>query len=60
MRHVTLKIDHPVKRSMATSLHMKPGTVEKPDLSDLKVFGCIAYAHIPDGQRKKLLFFNKS
>ena len=26
----------------------------KPDLSDLKVFGCIAYAHIPDGQCRKL------
>ena len=26
----------------------------KPDLSDLKVFGCIAYAHIPDGQHRNL------
>ena len=25
-----------------------------PDLPDLKVFGCIAYAHNPDGQRRKL------
>lgn len=26
----------------------------KPDLSNLKVFGCMAYAHIPDVQRQKL------
>ena len=26
----------------------------KPDLSHLRTFGCIAYAHIPDAQRKKL------
>ena len=26
----------------------------KPDLSNLKVFGCICYYHIPDKQRKKL------
>ena len=26
----------------------------KPDLSTLKVFGCIGYAHIPDPQRRKL------
>ncbi len=27
---------------------------KKPDISHLKVFGCIAYAHIPDSQRRKL------
>ena len=26
----------------------------KPDVSNLRVFGCVAYAHIPDHQRKKL------
>ena len=26
----------------------------KPNLSNLKVFGCMAYAHIPDVQRQKL------
>ena len=26
----------------------------KPDLSHLRVFGCVAYAHIPDCQRRKL------
>ena len=26
----------------------------KPDVSKLKVFGCIAYAHVPDAQRQKL------
>ena len=31
----------------------------KPDLSDLKVFGCIAYAHIPDGQRMRFLGYSK-
>ena len=27
---------------------------EKPDLSHLKVFGCIAYAHVPEARRQKL------
>ena len=27
---------------------------KKPNLSHLKVFGCIAYAHVPDQLRKKL------
>ena len=26
----------------------------KPDVSHLRVFGCVAYAHIPDQRRKKL------
>ena len=26
----------------------------KPDLSHLGVFGCVAYAHIPDSERQKL------
>lgn len=27
---------------------------EKPDISNLRVFGCICYVHIPDCRRKKL------
>ena len=27
---------------------------EKPDVSNMKVFGCTAYVHIPDAKRKKL------
>ena len=27
---------------------------KKPNVSHLKVFGCMAFAHIPDGQRQKL------
>ena len=27
---------------------------KKPDVTHLKVFGCIAYAHVPDVQRRKL------
>ena len=27
---------------------------EKPDVSNLRVFGCVAYYHVPAGQRKKL------
>ena len=27
---------------------------KKPDVSHLKVFGCIAYVHVPDELRKKL------
>lgn len=27
---------------------------KKPDVSHLKVFGCIAYAHVPDHKLKKL------
>ena len=27
---------------------------EKPDVSNLRVFGCICFVHIPDNQRKKL------
>ena len=26
----------------------------KPDISNLRVFGCICYIHVPDGQRQKL------
>ena len=26
----------------------------KPDISHLRVFGCVAYAHVPDSQRQKL------
>ena len=26
----------------------------KPDISHLRVFGCIAYAHVPDSERRKL------
>ena len=29
-------------------------TGKKPDLSHLKVFGCLAYVHIPDELRSKL------
>ena len=29
-------------------------TGKKPDLSHLKVFGCLAYVHIPDVLRSKL------
>ena len=29
-------------------------TCRKPDISHLKVFGCIAYVHIPDERRTKL------
>ena len=37
--------------------HMTPYEAwygKKPDLSGLKTFGCIAYSHIPDSQRRKL------
>jgi len=27
---------------------------KKPDVSHLKVFGCIAYVHVPDEKRSKL------
>lgn len=27
---------------------------KKPDVSHMKVFGCVAYAHVPDTERKKL------
>ena len=29
-------------------------TKKKPDLSHMKVFGCIAYVHVPDELRTKL------
>ncbi len=29
-------------------------TSKKPDVSHLKVFGCIAYVHVPDEKRSKL------
>ena len=28
---------------------------KKSDVSHLKVFGCVAYAHVPDAQRQKLI-----
>ena len=27
---------------------------KKPDVSHLRVFGCVAYAHVPEGERRKL------
>ena len=27
---------------------------KKPDVSHLRVFGCMAYAHVPEGERRKL------
>ena len=27
---------------------------KKPDVSHLRIFGCMAYAHVPDGERRKL------
>lgn len=27
---------------------------KKPDMSHMKVFGCVAYAHVPDTERRKL------
>lgn len=27
---------------------------KKPDVSPVRVFGCMAYAHMPDGERRKL------
>ena len=40
---------------------MTPGAVppevwseKKPDVSHLKVFGCMVYAHVADAQRQKL------
>ena len=27
---------------------------QKPDVSNLRVFGCIAFKHIPDAKRRKL------
>jgi len=29
-------------------------TGKKPDVSHLRVFGCIAYVHVPDEKRSKL------
>ena len=29
-------------------------TGKKPDISYFRVFGCVAYAHVPDDLRKKL------
>jgi len=41
----------------ATILGMTPEkklTGKKPDVSHLRVFGCIAYVHVPDEKRSKL------
>ena len=47
-----------MNRTPTTTVHgMMPEekyTGRKPDISHLKVFGCIAYVHIPDERRTKL------
>jgi len=46
-----------LNRSVTSKSNKSPferWTGKKPDLSSVRVFGCIAYAHIPDHQRKKL------
>jgi hypothetical protein len=30
-------------------------TSKRPDVSHLRVFGCIAYVHVPDEKRSKLI-----
>jgi hypothetical protein len=47
-----------MNRTPTTAIHgMTPEekfTGKKPDVSHLKVFGCIAYVHVPDEKRSKL------
>jgi hypothetical protein len=47
-----------MNRTPTTAVHgMTPEekfTGKKPDVSHLKVFGCIAYVHVPDEKRSKL------
>jgi len=47
-----------MNRTPITAVHgMTPKekfTGKKPDVSHLRVFGCIAYVHVPDGKRSKL------
>ena len=47
-----------MNRTLTTAIHdVTPEerfTGKKPDLSHLKVFGCIAYVHVPDELRTKL------
>ena len=50
---------HVRNRSTSSALREDMTPYEKwygrrPDVSHLRVFGCIAYAHIPDSQRRKL------
>ena len=45
-------------RSPTTALKEKPPFESlfgrRPDISQLKVFGCVSYVHVPDNQRRKL------
>ena len=45
-------------RSPTTALKEKTPFVSlfgrRPDISQLKVFGCVSYVHVPDNQRRKL------
>ena len=49
-----------VRNRVPTTAHKEPTTPYekwfgvKPNLSHLRVFGCVAYAHIPDELRRKL------
>jgi hypothetical protein len=47
-----------MNRTPTTAVHgMTPEekfTGKKPDVSHLRVFGCIAYVHVPDEKRSKL------
>ena len=42
----------PVEGKEKTPVELFSG--EKPDLSNLRVFGCLAYVHVPDTKRSKL------
>jgi len=47
-----------MNRTSTTAVHgMTPKekfTSKKPDVSHLRVFGCIAYVHVPDEKKSKL------
>ena len=44
----------PTRTHKAPSTHYQIWYGEKPNISHLRVLGCMAYAHIPDAIRRKL------
>ncbi len=47
-------LNHAPTKSLKDKIPIEAWIGKKPDISHFRVFGCVAYAHVPDDLRKKL------